>query len=165
MLNWVYEKAVGSSEATYQTAGRHVSEGSLFIFLVQNTVSQVPVNTHLLSGSVCGNLARTGVMRCAAVWANCEVRNHKYQGSNPHDKNAPTKPARFASPGSSTQVCDRYQTGERCDIITSGYQPRLGGSETEPALYGCDNHVHKTIHNHSCKETTFCVRFQQPKSI
>ena len=94
-------------------------------------------------------------MRGSAVRTDDVVRDCKYKGSNPHEKYAPTKPARFAGPGSATQVCDGYQASERCDVVPSGYQAGLRGSESKPALDGCDDYINKPVDNHSCNESIF----------
>ena len=104
-------------------------------------------------------------MRGSTVRPDGEVRDHKHKGSNPHEQHAPTKPAGFAGPYSTTQVCDGNQTGERCNVVPSGYQAGLRGPESEPAFYGCDDYVDKPVHHHSCNESTFYIKFQQSKKI
>jgi len=118
------------------------------------------VSTHRLCVGIWRNLAGTGMMRGSTVRPDGDVWDHKHKGSNPHDQHAPTKPAGFTGPGSTTQVCDRNQTGERCDVISSGYQAGLRGSESEPALYGCNDYVYEPVHYHSCNENTYCIKLQ-----
>jgi len=116
------------------------------------------VCTHRLCVSMWPYLAGTGMMCGSAVRPDGEMWNHKHKGSNPHDQHAPTKPAGFAGPSSTTQVCDRNQTGERCDVVSSGYQAGLRGSESETTLYGCNDYVNEPVHHHSCNESTYYIK-------
>jgi len=96
----------------------------------------------------------------STVWGDGEVWDHKHKGPNPHEQHAPSKPAGFAGPGSTTQICDWNQTGERCNVVSSGYQAGLRGSESEPTLDGCDDYVYKPVHHHSCNESIFFIKLQ-----